>query len=129
MEKAELSVSMTEVVILTTKRFYAVPYCKVCDQIKFLGIELHRVLGFLTVHLVTAAARAQTTAQALTRLMANYTSLGHSVCDQAPICVPCLGLVRTVMVYRTLSTVAIMVVAGIILADQRVMEIDMSLIG
>jgi len=69
MDTAELSLSVekTEAIILTIKRGYAMPEFKIRDssihikdQIKYLGVELHRVLGF-RAHLGTAASRAQST--------------------------------------------------------------------
>jgi len=84
MERAglTLSVSKTEAVMLTTKRGYDRPnlvlrgeQVEIKDQIKYLGLELHRVLGF-KAHLEAAARRAQTTALALSRLMPNLGGAG-----------------------------------------------------
>lgn len=79
MDRAELvlSVGKTEAVILTNKRAYTAPEfdirgtkIRVKEQIKYLGVQLHRVLGF-RAHLETTAARAKVTAQPLSRIMPN----------------------------------------------------------
>lgn len=66
MNMADLSllVEKTEAVILTNKRGYERPELRIrCmgiqikDQIRYLGVELHRILGF-RARLVTAASRA-----------------------------------------------------------------------
>jgi len=72
-----LSVRKTEAVILTKKRGYSLPeFSIMCDRIeikdciRYLGVELHRVLGF-KAHVEKAAAKAQIAASALSRLMLN----------------------------------------------------------
>jgi len=77
-----LSVTKTEAVMLTTKRGYLKPYLvirgervEIKDQIKYLGLELHRVLGF-KAHLEAVAGKVQTTALALSRLMPNLGGAG-----------------------------------------------------
>lgn len=79
-----LSVGKTEAVILTTKRGYDMPDLKIIgervaakDQIKYLGLELHRVLGF-RADLEAAARKAQTTAVALSKLMPNLGGAGQT---------------------------------------------------
>lgn len=72
-----LSVRKTEAIILTTKRGYSQPSLSILgsrievkESIRYLGVVLHRVLGF-KAHVESAAASAQVTANALSRLMPN----------------------------------------------------------
>jgi len=142
-----LSISKTEAVMLTTKRGYVRPnlvirgeQVEIKDQIKYLGLELHRVLGF-KAHLETAARKAQTTALALSRLMPNLGGAGpkkrrllttvveSKLLYGSPIWAGALAhrrnvetilrpqrvlALRTAMCYRTVSSEAAMVIANII---------------
>lgn len=79
-----LSIRKTEAVILTTKRGYSMPEFSIAgnrigiqDSISYLGVELHRVLGF-KAHVERAAAKAQATASALSRLMPNTGGTGQA---------------------------------------------------
>jgi hypothetical protein len=72
-----LSIRKSEAVILTTKKGYSMPKFSITgtrieikESIRYLGVELHRVLGYKE-HVETAAAKAHTTASALARLMPN----------------------------------------------------------
>lgn len=63
----ELSVWKTEAIVLTNKRGYVKPSSMMKDfrirpqeQLRYLGVELHRVLGFKR-HIVMAAAKTQST--------------------------------------------------------------------
>jgi len=85
MDRAELvlSVGKTEAVILANKRAYTAPdfdirgtKIRVKEQIEYLGVELHRVLGF-RAYLEITAARAQTTAKTLFRIMPNVGGTRH----------------------------------------------------
>lgn len=141
----ELSIGKTEAVILTKKRGYTLPELaikgtriEVKDKLKYLGLELHRVLGFKN-HLETAAARAQTMSLALSRLMPNVggsgqrkrkllsTAVMSKLLYASPVWVNALVFARnvdilcrpqrtiaikTVMAYRTISTAAVLVIAA-----------------
>lgn len=145
-----LSVAKTEAVMLTTKRGYDRPnlvirgeQVEIKDQIKYLGLELHRVLGF-KAHLEAAAGKAQTTALALSRLMPNLGGAGPkkrsllaTVVESklfygSPIWASALNHQRNVdiilrpqrvlsfraaMSYRTVSTAAAMVISSVIPAN------------
>jgi len=83
MAELSLSVEKTEAVILTNKRAYERPGFRIRgmgvqikDQIRYLGVELHRILEF-RAHLVPAASRAQGTAQSLARIMPNVGGSGQ----------------------------------------------------
>ncbi|VVC42594.1 Reverse transcriptase domain [Cinara cedri] len=72
-----LSTEKSEAVILTSKRGYAPPAFAIDgvpirteEAIKYLGVQLHKTLGF-KAHLQAAAARAQKTAMALWQIMPN----------------------------------------------------------
>ncbi|KAF0747276.1 Uncharacterized protein FWK35_00018111 [Aphis craccivora] len=72
-----LSVSKTKAIMLTTKRGYTQPRFYLEDEmlqlkehVRYLGVELCRVLGFRK-HLECAAAKATTTITSLSRLMPN----------------------------------------------------------
>lgn len=143
--RALKSVEKTEAIILTNKRGYDRPDfrirgTKIKDQIRYLGVELHRILGFRT-HIETAASRAQSTSQALSKTMPNVGGTGQQkrrllatvvlskLLYVAPVWSPALVFerniksilrpqrtiaLRTAMAYRTVSTAATMVVAGVI---------------
>lgn len=73
----DLSVEKTEAIVLTNKRGFVKPNFKMKDfciqpqeQLRYLGVELHRKLGFKR-HIETAAAKAQSTALLMSRLMPN----------------------------------------------------------
>jgi len=110
------------------------------DSIIYLGVELHRVLGFKS-HVETAAAKAQATASALSRLMPNIGGSGQKkrkllstvvvskLLYASPIWAKALVFsrnvetigrpqrtmaVRIARAYRTISTAAVMVIAGLI---------------
>lgn len=140
-----LSVFKTEAVMLTAKRGYVRPNLairgervEIKDQIKYLGLELHRVLGF-KAHLEASVRKAQTTALALSRLMPNLGGAGpkkrksnlveSKLLYGSPIWATALVhqrnvdiilrpqrvlALRAAMCYRTVSTVAAMVIASII---------------
>jgi len=149
MDRAELSLSVekTEAIILTNKRGYERPdfkirgtSIKIKDQIRYLGMELHRILGF-RAHIETAASKALSTAQALSKIMPNFGGSGQQkrrllstvvlskLLYAAPVWSAALVFdrniksilrpqrtiaLRTAMAYRTVSTAAIMVVAGVV---------------
>jgi len=149
MDRAELSLSVekTEAIILTNKRGYERPdfrirgtSIEIKDQIRYLGIELHRVLGF-RAHIEAAASKALSTSQALSKIMPNVGGSGQQkrrlmstvvlskLLYAAPIWSVALVFdrniqsilrpqrtiaLRTAMAYRTVSTAAIMVVAGVV---------------
>lgn len=78
-----LAVHKTEAVILTNKRGYDRPSFYLdgrlidpTEQLRYLGIELSRKLGF-KAHLIAAAARALKTAQALARILPNVGGVGE----------------------------------------------------
>lgn len=142
-----LSVRKTEAVILTTKRGYSQPSLSILgsrievkESIRYLGVVLHRVLGF-RAHVEAAAASAQVTATALSRLMPNIggprqkkrsllaTVVSSKLLYAAPIWGAAMAFnrnvttlekpqraiaIRTVMAYRTVSTAAVLVIAGMI---------------
>ncbi|CAI6370941.1 unnamed protein product [Macrosiphum euphorbiae] len=142
-----LSVRKTEGVILTTKRGYRRPNFSILgshiefkERISYLGVELQRVLGF-RAHVESAAARAQTTSTALSRLMPNIggprqnkrsllaTVVTSKLLYAAPIWGAAMAFnrnvvtldrpqktiaIRTIMAYRTVSTAAVLVIAGMI---------------
>lgn len=142
-----LSVRKTEAVILTTKRGYSLPEFSIMgdrieikDCIRYLGVELHRVLGF-KAHAEKAAAKAQIAASALARLMPNVGGSGQrkrkllstvvtsKLLYASPIWSEALVFNRNVEIlerpqrtiairiacaYRTVSTAAVMVIAGLI---------------
>lgn len=150
-----LSVNKTEAVILTTKRGYDNPHfilrgvqIAIQDHIRYLGVELHRVLGF-KAHIETAVAKATKTSLALARLMPNMggssqrkrrllaTVVESQLLYAAPIWASALVFERNVktlqrpqrtialrvaMAYRTVSTQAILVVAGIVPAHLLALE-------
>jgi len=149
MDRAELSLSVerTEAIVLTNKRGYERPdfrirgtSIKIKDQIRYLGIELHRVLGF-RAHIEAAASKASSTSQALSKIMPNVGGSGQQkrrlmstvllskLLYAAPIWSAALVFdrniqsilrpqrtiaLRTAMAYRTVSTAAIMIVAGVV---------------
>jgi len=142
-----LSVRKTEAVMLTTKRGYSQPTFAVSgsnieikESIRYLGVELHKVLGF-RAHVVSAAAKAQSTSTALSRLMPNIggprqekrallaTVVTSKLLYAAPIWGAAMAFnrnvvtldspqrviaLRTVRAYRSVSTAAVMVIAGMI---------------
>lgn len=142
-----LSVRKTEAVFLTTKRGYRQPnfsilgsHVEVKESIRYLGVKLHRVLGFRT-HVESAAAGAQITSTALSRLMPNVggprqkkrsllvTVVTSKLLYAAPIWGAAMAFncnvtsldrpqrtiaIRTIMAYRTVSTAAALVMAGMI---------------
>ncbi|XP_022176428.1 uncharacterized protein LOC111038423 [Myzus persicae] len=118
------------------------------DQIKYLGLELNRVLGF-RAHLEAAEKKAQTTAVVLSRFMPNVGGTGQKkrrllatvveskILYGSPIWVGALVhqrnidtilrpqrvlALRTAMSYRTVLTAAVTVVAGIVSAHLLVCE-------
>lgn len=151
----ELSAKKTEAIILTSKRAYQLPSFTIKDfriqpqeQLRYLGVELHRVLGFKK-HLEMAAAKAQSTATKLSRLMPNtggsrqrnrrlLASVVNSLLLYAsPVWGKALVFDRNVntierpqrtialrvaSAYRTVSSSAVMVIAGIIPAHLTVWE-------
>lgn len=141
-----LSIRKTETVILTTKRGYTKPEFSIAgnrieiqDSINYLGVELHRVLGF-KAHVEMAAAKAQATASALSRLIPNNggsgqkkrrllsTVVASKLLYASSIWARALAFsrnvetierpqrtmaVRIARAYRTISTAAVMVIAGL----------------
>ncbi|CAI6364241.1 unnamed protein product [Macrosiphum euphorbiae] len=108
------------------------------ESIKYLGVELHRVLGF-KAHIKTAAAKANSTASALARLMPNIggsgqrrrkllsTVVARKLLYASPIWSKALVFNhnienlerpqrtrRIARAYRTISTAAVMIIAGLI---------------
>jgi len=142
-----LSVRKTEAVVLTTKRGYRKPnfsilgsHVELKESIRYLGVELHRVLGF-RAHVESAVASAQITSTALSRLMPNIggprqkkrsllaTVVTSKLLYAAPIWGAAMAFkcnvtsldrpqrtiaIRTIMAYRTVSTAAVLVIAGMI---------------
>lgn len=142
-----LSIRKSEAVILTKKRGYRMPEFSIAgtrieikESIRYLGVELHRVLGY-KAHVETAAAKAQTTASALARLMPNiggsgqrkrkllFTVVESKLLYASPIWFEALVssrnvenlvrpqrtiAVRIARAYRTVSTAAVTVIAGLI---------------
>lgn len=142
-----LSAGKSEAVVLTSKRGYANPVfsirgsaIRVEESIRYLGVRLHRVLGF-KAHLQASAARAQSTAVALSRLLPNVggarqrrrrllaTVVDSQLLYASPIWSGALAFqsnidtllrpqrsiaLRVAMAYRTVSTGAILVIAGTI---------------
>jgi len=143
----DLSIRKSEAVILTTKRGYKMPEFSIVgsrieikESIGYLGVELHRVLGF-KAHIKTAAAKANSTASALARLMPNIGGSGQKkrkllstvveskLLYASPIWSEALVFkqnienlvrpqktmaVRIARAYCTISTAAVMVIAGLI---------------
>lgn len=143
----ELSAHKTEAIILTNKRAYEKPTFIIKDfqvrpkeQIRYLGVELHRILGF-NKHIETTVVKAQTTALALSRLLPNMggsrqrkrkllvSVVNSKLFYASPVWAKALVsnrnvaiierpqrtiALRVAMAYRTVSTQAIMVVAGMI---------------
>jgi len=142
-----LSVGKTEAVILTTKRGYEIPQLRIQgvdvtikESITYLGVELHRVLGFGT-HIKTASAKAQATASALSRILPNIGGSGQNkrkllstvvtskLLYASPIWVGALDVkrnveelqrpqrvmaIRIIRAYKKISTAAAMVIAGLV---------------
>lgn len=142
-----LSVNKTEAIMLTTKRGYQTPrfflenvQLQLKEQIRYLGIELSRKVGF-GKHLECAAAKATKTICSLARLMPNIGGPKHkkrqllmSVAQNqllyaAPVWSSALVFQKNIQVisgpqrkmairitraYKTVSTNAILVVAGIL---------------
>lgn len=151
----ELSAHKTEAIILTNKRAYQKPtfilndfQIEIQEQMRYLGVELHRKLGF-SKHIETAAIKAQTTALALSRLMPNMggsrqrrRKLLASVVNShlyyaSPVWANALVSSKNVNVierpqrtialrvataYRTVSTPAVMIISGMIPAHLGVWE-------
>ncbi|VVC46488.1 Endonuclease/exonuclease/phosphatase,Reverse transcriptase domain [Cinara cedri] len=151
-----LSTGKSEAVVLTSKRGYAPPAFAIDgvpirteEAIRYLGVRLHRTLGF-KAHLQAAAARAQKTAMALWRIMPNVGGaqqrkrrLLASVVESvvlyaAPVWAGAMVFesntsiiqrpqrtvaLRVATAYRTVSTPAVLVIAGMIpvhlLAEER----------
>lgn len=151
-----LAAHKTEAVILTTKRGYEKPSFTLNgatvepkEQLKYLGVEISRRLGFRH-HIKRAAVKAGATAEALSRIMPNVrgpgprarkllaTVVNNQLLYAAPIWAGALMFdcnigvlegpqrkiaLRTAMAYRTVSTQAILVVAGMLpahlLANER----------
>lgn len=150
-----LSVPKTETVMLTSKRGYERPSfmingesVQLKDQIRYLGVELSRSMGFKT-HIQIAAAKAEKTAAALTHILSNVGGsrqrtrkvLSLVVHNQLLYAVPVWSgsLVyesyvnmlerpqriithRVVMAYRTVSTQAALIVSGLIPAHLMAIE-------
>lgn len=142
-----LSAQKTEAVVLTNKRKYDEPSFLLdgviitpVEELRYLGVELSRKLGF-KAHLKAAAAKAANTARALSRLLPNVSgprqqkrhmlaTVVHSqLLYAAPVWVGALSFasninillgpqrtmaLRVSMAYRTVSTGAVLVVAGLI---------------
>ncbi|CAI6375758.1 unnamed protein product [Macrosiphum euphorbiae] len=132
-----------EAVILTTKRGYVLPQLRIQgvdvtikENITYLGVELHRVLGF-GAHIKTASA----TALALSRILPNIGGSGQKkrkllstvvtskLLYASPLWVGALDVkrnveelqrpqrvmaIRIIRAYRTISTAAAMVIAGLV---------------
>jgi len=143
----ELTLKKTETIVLTSKRAYVKPNFTLKnfrlqpqEQVQYLGVELHRALGFKQ-HIETAAAKAQSTALTLSRLLPNIggskqrkRKLLASVINSlllyaSPVWVHALAFqsnigiierpqriiaLRVATAYRTVSSSAVMVIAGTI---------------
>uniref|UniRef100_A0A2S2QP02 Retrovirus-related Pol polyprotein from type-1 retrotransposable element R1 2 n=1 Tax=Sipha flava TaxID=143950 RepID=A0A2S2QP02_9HEMI len=143
----KLAIPKTEAIMLTSKRAYERPSfmingepVQLKEQIRYLGVELNRSMSFKN-YIKTAAAKAEKTAAALTRILPNVggprqrirkilSSVVHSqLLYAAPVWSGSLvhehyvkmlerpqrtiGL-RVAMAYRTVSTQAALVVSGLI---------------
>jgi len=143
-EGLTLSLGKTVVVILTTKRGYSLPqlaimssHIEIKDSIRYLRVKLLRVIGFKS-RVERAAAKAQTTSTALSRLMPNVRGSGQKkkklpstvvaskLLYASPIWAKALVYVetllrnqrtiaiRTAMAYHMISTAAVIVIVGLI---------------
>lgn len=151
----ELSAHKTETIVLTNKRAYQKPTFVIDnfqiqprEQMRYLGVQLHQVLGFKK-HIETAAAKAQTTALSLSRILLNMggskqrkrkflASVVNSLLHYAsPVWTRALVFDRNVNLierpqrtialrvaaaYRTVYSSAVMVIAGIVPAHLTVWE-------
>lgn len=143
----KLAVEKTECVMFTSKRGYRKPSFMIggvqvvpSEQLRYLGVELSRKLGY-RAHILAAAAKAGRTTSALGRTLPNEggskqksrniiaTAVQKQLLYAVPIWAGALIYERNIntilgpqrrmalriaMAYRTVSTSAIMVVAGVI---------------
>lgn len=150
-----LSVGKMEVIILTTKRGYVLPQLSIQgvdvtikENITYLGVELHRVLGF-GAHVKAASIKAQATALALSRILPNVGGSGQrkrkllstmvtsKLSYASPIWARAFDVkrnvvellrpqrviaIQTIRAYRTISTAPAMVIAGLVPAHLLVLE-------